>query len=317
MMFNLSSKHLEEDTLLLFKRHPLLFGLIMIIFFLGPAESGTIKTKTYKAKIGPLQVNGQIFTIELKKRKILGMAEQIHFTETIESFEIKDGKGKTHYKKYLGAVLDTYGFTEELSMRGFVLEGEKGKGLIIYYEAIPSAPGSGISLQLFSVKRGRLAPISLPITAYGEVSLLPKGSTKNSLRLSKGDIMKFKVWTGNFLIAVPLLVDWEEKDIKPLKKEGEFDIEVKGYPIEEEGIVHLFAEPNPSALPKEMSVKKDSRIRFLKAYGTVHIQRFGAPEKEFLYVDINEPWLKVVVDGIEGWVKDWEDLNALGLPSAG
>jgi len=288
----------------------------MIILLVNTGDVEALIIETHKEKIGPLKVNHKIFTIELTKQRILDGKEEVHFKETVESFEIRDDKGQVHYKKYLGAKLDPHGFMDEWNIKGFVLEGKNGNGLILYYRVLPSAPGSGILCQVFTLEKERLFPISLPITTYGEIQSLPKGSTRNSLRLFKEDMMRFKVWTGNFSVIVPLLVAWKEREIRPLKIEGDFDVEAERVPTEEEGVVHLFAKPDSSAPSKEVSLKRDSKIRFLKAYGKVLMEKSSDPGNEFLHLSIHEPWLKVVVDKIEGWVKDKEDLHNLGLPSA-
>ncbi len=225
------------------------FGILaIVILFLNPATTGALKIAAYKERIGPLRLNNMVFTIELMKRRILNGGEEVHFKETVESFKIIDNKRQIHYRKHLGAELGPYGFRDEWDIKGFVLKGKKGKGLILYYTVFPSAPGGGVRCQVFTLEKGKLLPMSLPITVYGEIEPLPKGSIVSSLQLFEEDTMRFKVWTGNFFVVVPLLVAWKERDIRPLKIEGEFDIEAEGSPIKEEGIVRLFTKPHPAAL---------------------------------------------------------------------
>ena len=63
-----------------------------------------------------------------------------------------------------------------------------------------------------------------------------------------------------------------------------------------------------------MVVKKDTKLEFLWAYAQISI-RSGEEES---VISIEEmPWLKIKIDGKEGFVKDAEDLLSLGIHPAG
>jgi hypothetical protein len=83
---------------------------------------------------------------------------------------------------------------------------------------------------------------------------------------------------------------------------------------EEETFVRLFGHPEVSSIPRHVIIKKDTKVEFLWAYAKVSIGSSGADE-----ISIDEmPWLKVRIDGKEGFVRDAEELLAsLGIHPAG
>jgi hypothetical protein len=61
-------------------------------------------------------------------------------------------------------------------------------------------------------------------------------------------------------------------------------------------------------------IKKDTKIEFLYSYARVSIKS-GKAE---CVISVDEmPWLKMRIDGQEGFVRDAEDLLALGIHPAG
>jgi hypothetical protein len=63
-----------------------------------------------------------------------------------------------------------------------------------------------------------------------------------------------------------------------------------------------------------MIIRKETKVEFLWAYAKVSIGSNGTE----CAISINDmPWLKVRIDGKEGFVRDAEDLVALGIHSAG
>ncbi len=199
-------------------------------------------------------------------------------------------------------------------MTAFRLDAEKGEGLILFTESVPSAPGSGRDCQIVAIKEGSMSPLSLSLTVYGDIRNLPKGTTDKSLRLFPGDTMLFGVWSGNFEVIVPVFVDFEKFEVRPRSYSGIFEIEAYKRPHQEGAVVKLFPAKSPDSIANRVVLTKDVHIEFISAYAEVLFDRQG----DGAYIGLRStPWLKVKVGGIEGWVRDEEDLNALGLPSAG
>ena len=61
-------------------------------------------------------------------------------------------------------------------------------------------------------------------------------------------------------------------------------------------------------------VEKGSRVEFLAAEVE---QSWQEGNKEVRLGVSEDVWLKVRIDGVEGWIQTQEDLQAIGLPQAG
>jgi hypothetical protein len=251
---------------------------------------------------------------------------------------IVDEESEVHYKKSFEVEYSNEGFAETLGIWAYALEriGSKGfkydsgrlkefivrrdtaLGLIVYYGSTPSAPSSGVSCQVFALNGERLAPLFSPLTVYGQVYELPHGSNTNALRLFDRDTIKFGVWTGWYEVIVPVKV-FDRLRVVPLHHNSTFiynafDVVVKRRYSEEETFVRLFSQPELSSIPRHVIIKKNTKVEFLWAYARESIA-YGAYE---CAITINElPWLKVRIDDKEGYVRDPEDLLALGIHPAG
>jgi hypothetical protein len=66
--------------------------------------------------------------------------------------------------------------------------------------------------------------------------------------------------------------------------------------------------------PRHVVVRRNSKVEILATEGEVRWQ------EEANGVGLNpgeDFWLKVRIDGVEGWIHTQEDFLAIGLPSAG
>jgi hypothetical protein len=127
-------------------------------------------------------------------------------------------------------------------------------------------------------------------------------------------------------VCVPIRVDFLMAKLLParwclrmgasalLAEHCEFPVEAERITPKEDTFVRLFPGADENGTPRHVVVKPDSRIEFLAALAANAMDRSGkwkiGPSDEI-------PWLKVRVDGKEGWVHAEEDLNALGLFQAG
>jgi len=319
---------------------PCLF-LILINAQGAPAQDMDKKISTgkitgHEKRLGPFTVNEREFTVLLNLVKYQGAAQG--FTETVESFSIVDKEGVVHYQKALGVEQGDKGFAESVDIWAYTLDssgvrtflheagklkeiaplGQEGAGLILYYGVVPSAPSSGVSCQIFSLKEERLVPLFLPLTVYGRIYDLPQGSNANALRLLAGNTMKFGVWTGWFEVVVPVHV-LDTLRVMPLHYDltfnyNAFNVIVENRHFEEETFVRLFNSPDASSIPQHVIIRQDTKVEFLLAYARVSIESGSA---ECVLSTDEMPWLKVRIDGKEGFVRDAEDLLALGIQPAG
>ena len=286
--------------------------------------------------MGPFKINDTEFTVILKLMKYQGASKG--FDETVESFSIVDKEGDVHYRKSFDVEYGNGRFAESVGISAYALDsrGRKsflyesgklkefiskrlvGEGLILYYGFTPSAPSSGASCQVFTLKGEHLVPLFSPLTVYGQIYELSQGSNPNALILFDGNTMKFGVWTGWFEVIVPVKV-LDGLRVAPLHYNSTFgynafDVIVERRHSEEETFVRFFNHPEISSIPRHVIIKKDTEVEFLWAYARVSIESGGAE----CVISIDEmPWLKVRIDGKEGFVRDAEDLLALGIHPAG
>ncbi|MGD9082147.1 MAG: hypothetical protein PVJ50_05035 [Desulfobacterales bacterium] len=296
----------------------------------------TVKIKSHERRMGPFKINEKEFTVILKIMKYQGDSKG--FDETVESFSIVDKEGEVHYQKSFEVEYGNGRFAESvgicaytLNSRGrkglsnesgrlkeFIFGGDAGIGLILYYGVTPSAPSSGVSCQVFTLKDEHLVSLFSPLTVYGQIYELPHGSNPNALRLFDGNTMKFGVWTGWFEVIVPVKV-LDRLRVVPLHYYSTFgynafDVIVERRHSEKETFVRFFKHPEISFQPRHVIIKKETKVEFLWAYARVSIESGGSE----CVISIDEmPWLKVRIDGKEGFVRDAEDLLALGIRPAG
>lgn len=296
----------------------------------------TGKIKSHESRMGPFKLNEREFTVVLKLMTYQGASKG--FDETVESFSIVDKEGEVHYQKSFDVEYGNGRFAESIGiwayaldsrgrkgflyesgrLKEFISKGHAGVGLILYYGVTPSAPSSGVSYQVFTLKGEHLAPLFSPLTVYGQIYELPHGSNPNARRLFDDNTMRFGVWTGWFEVIVPVKV-LDRLRVVSLHYYSTygydaFDVRVERRHSEEETFVRLFKSPEISSIPRHVIIKKETKIEFLLAYARVSIESGGA--ESAISID-KMPWLKVRIDGKEGFVRDAEDLLALGIHPAG
>lgn len=293
--------------------HSILSLLCFFILFPGLVFAEPLKINNFIKEIGPLKVDDKSFSIVVNLQKIV--APSVVFNETIESFEIKDSQGRTCFRKKFPVSLGVNGFTEEFGVSGHAVKGENGQGLILYYSIEPSAPSAGRFCQIFSLDQERLIPLSSALTCYGKIVTLPREPSSHSLRLFEGNVIKFNVWTGQFGVEVPFSVNWNEKNVKPIISEGYFNVKAEKR-LPQEGPVQLLSKPIASVESTSVKVKSSSNIILLKAYAEIVMETYNSPLSE-IHITVQNPWLKVSVDKVEGWISNWRELNTIGLPPAG
>jgi hypothetical protein len=296
----------------------------------------TVKIKSHEKRMGPFKINGRDFTVTLKIIKYLNAS--MGFDETVESLSIVDKEGAIHYQKSFSVESSDGGFVESMSISAYALDsydkkgylnksgrlenvlskGHAGEGLILYYCIVPSAPLAGVSCQVFVLQEARLISLFLPLGVYGRIYELPNGSHPNSQRLFEGNTMRFGVWTGWFEVIIPVRV-FDRLRVVPLHYHSTFgynvfDVKVERRHFGEETFVRLSENPEISSIPQHVIIKKDTQVEFLFAYARVSIESGRA---ECVISTGEMPWLKVRIDGKEGFVRDAEDLLALGIRPSG
>ena len=295
----------------------------------------------FDKQLGPFEIRGQPFTVLLHMKRVRGQRAVVDpdSQETLSKMEIKDAGGAVHYERTfpLSEVFEG-SFAETIHASAQPLQGKQGSGLLVTYGASPSTPLGGLSWQVFSLfagppsapMNGKLVPFSKPIFLEG--SLINGESGEPVVRTSEeprlqGDVLHFRVWTGNFYVMIPLRILWFQNTIGPawrcqkmtargVKPICEVRIEADRAPAEEDTtFVRLHVEPEEGfGTPAHVVVKKDSQVEFLAAETEV----VWNEDADGVGLSVSDDvWLKVRIDGKEGWIHTQEDFTAIGLPQAG
>jgi hypothetical protein len=104
----------------------------------------------------------------------------------------------------------------------------------------------------------------------------------------------------------------------PLRESGgEASAEAERVPSDQElTFGRLFPEANEgTGVPRHVVLKKDSTVEVLAA--KIKLSWDDSRDVIFFGVDDQDPWLKVRIDGPEGWIHTQRDFSAVGVPQAG
>jgi hypothetical protein len=254
-----------------------------------------------QASFGPFDVNGRRCTVVVYK------------TPT-EFFAIVDNSGRTLYRMDLPSKGES-GWTVTVRAQG--LEGAKWRGILLRHSFSPSAPGDMDSIQIF-VERGQtVAPLSPPLGARGFLEPLQAGDGPGSVRLLKNDTFIVVVWIGRFGVRVPFQVDAAGGQVAPVRLSGRFDPYLEGNPSfwqQVGGTVRLYSDVHSNTAPVEVIIDANSEVCFTDCFARLRWPPADSQDmKESLRIGIEEAYLKVAIDGTEGWVKHPGDLFTLGL----
>ena len=251
---------------------------------------------------GPFDVNGRRCTV-------------VVYTE---SFAINDNSGRALYRRDLPSEVES-GWTATVSAQG--LEGANWRGILLRHSFSPSAPGDMDSIQIFAERGQTVAPLSPPLGARGFLEPLQAGDGPGSVRLLEGDTFIVVVWVGRFGVRVSFQVDAVGGQVAPVKLSGRFDPYLEGNPSlwqQVGGTVRLYPDVHSETAPVEAIISQNSEIRFTDCFARLRWTPTGSQDKkESLWIGVEEAFLKVAIDGTEGWVKHPGDLLKLGLREAG
>ena len=309
----------------------------------APATGASSPANESEKKLGPFTIDGQNYTVELRTRKVQeGSAGE--GGDTVVAMEIRDAAGALQYQKTFPYVKGTGDSFESWSVSALPLTGTNGAGLLVSYDNYfePSAPEEEPTgwFQVFGVIGGKLAPFGAPLEVQG--GLLDQYVDGQAYAAGRSldthaDEVDFKIWAGHCRIVFPIRVDWSKGTLTPAQDcamsagESSAGCQYKVVPepqLYSNGITFVRLWPSPSeksGAPQNTVVKKDSKVELLTALvATKWVE--GSPvgpankkgpmdDAATLGVDSGaDLWIKVRIDGKEGWMHSEEDFRALGLP---
>ena len=281
--------------------------------------------------IGPLKTKEQNFKAILHgKRARMKARPDIESEETVVKMEIRDEAGTIHFEKLFPYSLNGSNFEESNSVSAEILVGKQRSGILVTYSVDPSTPLGGTSYQVFGMFDDKLVPFSKPVSVEGQ--LIGETSANSVMKTSAepgldAEVLRFRVWSGNVFVILPVRVDWLQTKMGPawrctkMTSRGNlpicrFSVEADRVPQQDElTFVRLHAEADEGfGAAEHVVIKKNSKVEILEAEGELVWQEGD----DQIGLGVGEDlWLRVRIDGKEGWIHTQEDFNAIGLPQAG
>lgn len=272
-------------------------------------------------RLGPFSMQNNSYVVVLHEMpRAPGSTEETGTTVT--SMEIQDATGEVQYRRAFSDTSAVDGFSDAWIVSAQRISGASGSGLLLTYQfdSEPSAPTPEDTAwyQLFGVINGQLRPFSGPVSVQG--SLIPP--------TSESDLLEFKVWARHFRLVFPISVDWETGRLSPsvLCDTCEYQVLPEDLSRREDlTFVLMCPSPEPQcATPDRALVRRDSMIELVAVRAGL-LWSEGSPttapadaadslpdEGE---ISVNgDVWLKILIDGKEGWLHNEEDFLALTLP---
>lgn len=300
-----------------------------------PAAAPPPKVVTFDRTVGPFQARGQSFTFIKHVQSIDRQPHDPDSDETVEWWELRDAAGKAVYRQQLAVELRDGSFDESNDVSARQLKTKLGEGILVDGGFEPSAPDYSGWFQVFGMFNGKLAPFGPPMSTQGEFL----GETEDSFQPSvmvRGqqpttvtrDVLNFRVWTGNFSIIYPVLIDWMQAKVRPAwtcyRMTAKGMVPTCTYKVQADPVrttndltfVRLYAEPEEGFPVTHVVVKPDSKIEYLEG----QMAADWSETKDAISIGVGDGadvWLHVRIDGQEGWIHTEEDFEAVGLPQAG
>jgi hypothetical protein len=236
---------------------------------------------------------------------------------TIGYWEIRDPSGNAVFTTKSGSSKDPEvyedAFSETESADAKVFHTQNGDGIWVNGESEPSTPDTGNWIQLFGLKDGKLK-------AFGQLdSNSYEGLSKDS---SGADILKFSEHFEYFDLFYVYSMNWKDITLDPVERclpsagaqQEHCLYSVHAQPgSPHQASIQLYGAAEEHGQPQLTQVRPESKIEFIETQIPVKLSHdYVEP-----YTKFEDMWLRVRVDGKEGWVHSQEDFVALGLHASG
>jgi len=278
---------------------------------------------------GPFSLGGRDFTVVMhyKSSPRSGGLD----SRTIVLLDIRDAAGAVCYQQSFPYAVEGGTFSETCLASVRLLRGSNGTGFLIESDCLPSAPLAGGPWQIVGVMGDKLVPFGKPLVTEGKWGEFVSGAIQRTGSITQilPDVFNLQVWTGYFFVSVPVRINWREGKLALEQRcmyqtghgfaEGGCEMpaeEARLAPREQDlTFVRMFRESNEqSGPPAHIVVKMASTVDVVA--GKVHI--IWNEGQEAVSISVGEDvWVKVRIDGQEGWIHTPEDLNAVGLFASG
>jgi hypothetical protein len=266
--------------------------------------------------VGPFVVDGEKFTVALQN-------EYYGRRQHVRSVQIRDERGVVHHEQRFEPKLRGNQPEWTMTINAYALRGDAGEGLLIYYKYQPSAPMSGVTIQIFALDEDELEPIAPPLSVYGSFAELQKSSDPRLLFLLPADRLDVEVWQGYFGIVIPFRVRLtgctRGTCIRPASRRGDIvpglsilNVTTHAREITADTSVVLFDGPE-GRLTARVPVRRTSRVTIIEGAADVFIE----PQGDVNIIRTRREWLHVRINGRQGWISGAESYTAIGLKAIG
>jgi hypothetical protein len=320
---------------------------------IGPPATTSTTSRTHESvtQDGPLNIGDQQYTIVYHYQVLSGSASHAALASspsTLSQLEIVHTQEPPVYQERFPYTVFQGRFQQNLTASASVVRGNGGAVLIIQFLDGAAGPTNGASglakqwWQLFAIVQKELKPLGPPlplgqgtdITVNKAVAaVMTKGGIEVLPMASTAEVLALPAWTGNFYALVPMRFDWAHGQWG----EGEEcfgnasgTLTQRGCIMQLQAVpqprspdadtiaVRLFPAPggdpdDPTDGPLNVLVNSGSRAEFLEMQGIVHWNPEG-PHNQGVAFSFRDVWLRVRIDGQEGWVHGQDAFDALGLP---
>ena len=278
-------------------------------------------------RLGPFRIGGQDFMVALHLKRLAPVQSDRPSEAALSALAIHDASGATLYQETFTYTLEAGTFSDSCMASARLLTGGFATGLLLAIDCAAAAPTSGSVWELFGLMNGKLQRFGKPFTTDGDlVTVIPTPPRKiGGATLFQPDVLQFRVRTGRFQVTVPVRMDLLQGRLML----GERCFEQTGHGFRESGcavpvdvervpsdqdltFVRLFTEAHEGGVPRHVVVKRDSDVKILAA--KVKLAWDDSRDVIVFGVDDPDPWLRVRIDGIEGWIHTPEDFDAIGVP---
>jgi hypothetical protein len=286
-------------------------------------------------RTGPFTVAGLDYFVVLHDKRLTSV-DAPAFARTLAGIEIKDADGNVSYQRGFPYAIEQGRFQRSLSASAQLASGNTGTGLVIYYReqtaaSQTSAAQTSESWQLFGSVQGRLvslgkpAPIGEGMTVGPFMGVMMRAANGSVSVIGQPDTIEVRAWAGNFYVFFPLRVDWNHSGLA----QGQRCMEMLGGGLREVGCdMRVAANRKPPAdeftfirlLPEaqedpdaaqHLVVQKGSSVEILGSRAITSWNETGG----LIQPVFSDVWLRVNVDGQQGWIHGEEDFAAVGLPA--
>ena len=188
----------------------------------------------------------------------------------------------------------------------YEVQGETGTGIVVETAKILKDHVNAGSFTVLAERNGHLQAIGPDVKFYGLMEHIPDAGP-NTRRLVKGDLIRYRFWTGNFYLIRGVRVDFTAGRVVPLcTRDCTLAVLCNQTPLQSEASVQLF--DHSFGNPRTVALQKQTRIELLEAY-----VRDVADIDSVLPSHEVQPWLHVHIDENDGWISEPTDLQKVGL----